>query len=379
MAKPYNPLTGKLPSRKVIAMRARRRARRDTAAKAALLPSDAVVKASGESLIASLRGTTDAFGKVVSNAGASYADATAGAKQQQSAAMSQLGVVEGTAAPPDTRGGLLGAMAANTMGGMSGSVIGAQQGLAGKINANAGKRAAVLAGEDALYEQYLQAGYDDALRTAAAQQNAALSEATLGANMADDAADNAATNRRNDIAQQNADTARERLNATLRNTDNPELQKAIRAAATQMNKTLSGSAKGKRTTGAVYHFEIPALVPGGAPLKMPITARNGNEAKALFAKRAKEMKAAGGLSNYIYDPTKPPQTYWPGKMDKITEEYAIKGSRTTALHEAVRILEAAGMSRDLALQFARKLLGPRPGARKKKKKSTSTATSSQSR
>lgn len=364
--KPYNPLIQPMRTQAEILAEARRRAHADTMKAAALLPSDQVVKQAGESLISSLRSTIDPYSKIVEQAGASYADATAGAKAGQSSVMAQLGAPAGTAAPADTRGGLLGAMAANNLSGMSGALIGAQQAIPAKITQNAGKRAAVMAGEEAAFEAYKQAGYDDALRIAAARQNAELSQATLGANIQDKNIDNAADQQRISIAQQNADTARQRLEDAKARTKDPALQKGLDKAAAAINAVLHKRGKGKRTVSGTYYFEIPSIIPGQKPKSVSIVAKNGNEARAAFIKKLNAAKSAGTIGNYLYDPTKAASYFT--KMDKNQEDYLLPANRSAALNEARRILVAAGYSDSQALAEARRLLGPAPKKKTSKPK-----------
>ena len=368
--KPYNPLTSPMRTEAAILAIARQRAHADTMKQAALVPSDEVVKRAGESLITSLRGTIDPYSQIVQNAGASYADATAGAKADQASVMAQLGAPAGTAAPADTRGGLLGAMAASNLAGMTGSLIGAQQAIPQKITQNAGRRASIMAGEDAAFEAYKQAGYDDALRIGAAQSNAALAGMTLGST---DAARQAATRQgdeRIDISKYNAETGRMRLDAAKAREKDPVLQKGLERASAAINAVLRGRGKGTRTTGATYFFELPSIVPGGKAKVVRISARNGNEAQANFVTK---MKETGQIPGYIYDAKKPPRSYYSNKMEKTTENYVIAGTRSAALNEAIRILVAVGYDDVHARLWARRLLGS-PPPRGGKPNATSSAS-----
>jgi len=376
MATPYNPLTSPGLSRKAISRQARRRAHADTVAAAAKLPSDNVVRQAGESLIASLRKTVDPYSQIVANAGHSYADATAGAKADQAGVNAQLGLPGGAPSPPDTRGGLLGAMAANSLSSLSGSVIGATEALPGRIAANAGKRASVMSGEDALYENYLQKGYDDALRTAAAQSNAQLSAATLASTDAGRQAQIRQGDTRNAIAQQNATTARMRLDQALATTTDKTLQAAMKAAAASINKTLAGRGKQTKTIGATYTFTLPVAEAsiyktGVKPLDIKIDAKNGAEAFTKFVAQLKSMKAGGALTNYAVNPDDPhlqASVYYHGVNTPRTVDVELAGSRTAALHEAARILEVTGMSHADAIALARKFLGNPPSGKKTKPK-----------
>lgn len=388
--KSYNPLTQPLPSIDVIRMRARRRAHREALAAAAAVPQDAVVTAANDSLIKSLRGTADSFGRVVQNAGRSYADTTAGAKTEQAGAMAQLGAAPGTAAPPDTRGGLIGAMAANNLAPMTAAIVGAQQALPGRLEALHGKRAAILAGEDATFEKYYQAGLDDALRSAAAQQNAALSQQNADVNAAYKQDTLALSADRNAIARDRNQIARDKLTGALAGVTDKDQRAAIKEANRIVSRMLSGKSTSERTVAGVYHFTIPATNPpaAGTPgnptgdlkakpaVKVSIKAKNGNEALRLFIDQM-EAKAAAGLIGKDQYQKANAKLYYDGDatMEPVKEKVRDKPDRQRALAEARRYLESAGFSSAEALRIARKLLGSKMGGTKKKAKKPASGTS----
>jgi hypothetical protein len=358
MAQPYDPLSLPMPSKKVIIARARRRAHRDTLAAMAKLPTVDTVRRANASLVESMGHNLADFRSLASGLGSSYAQGVRPADVANTTTAAAVGAAPGAPQPADTRGGLLGALAGSTYGALLSNQTGAQAGLAGQLAAAEGKRNAVAGGEDALYEQYLQAGYDDALKLSAARGNAAIAAGGLGI-------DQQNANSRSVSAAASAsraDTARRNFEADQRNTTDPNMKKALDKALKAMNDTLKGRGTTTRTTGAVYHIKVPGnKVTGLADYTFDVSAKNGPEAAA---KAWKQIQALGPQKLADYGITKWSNA-WNVGMTPTTVTVPVTGSRTAALHAATAILENAGYSHSDALSFARRWLPPR--ARKKKK------------
>lgn len=385
-AKPYNPLTATMPTLESIRSHARERARAVTAAGVAALPDDATVKAANASLVASLRGTVDHYGQLAGQASNAYAQNIADAQHQQASIDAGLGVV---GAPVDAtagaRGTLLGSMAANTLGGLTGAVIGTQQGLPGQLAALAGKRGAITKGEDAKFEEFYQAGLDDALKTAATRSNAALSQAQLESLNVNRSAQLSQGDQRIAISAANAQTSRDRLNQALRSTTDKALQAAMKKATTTINSALRAHGVITRTIGGDYTFVVPdkPIDLAAGDLKahkgytFTVRAKNGADALKQYAARIAQLTGKGQPLEGRNEVAALGSSYYHGDMKPITERVATTGSRSQALHEAARILEAVdGVTHEMAIAYARKLLGPAPGSKKKRAKSTATSSAS---
>lgn len=362
MAAPFNPLTGPLPTTSAISLRARRRAHADTLAKMATVASPDVIRAENASLLKSLQGSLTPFSQIVQNASKDYSHDVQGAANDQSAAGAAVGLPAGTPAPPNTRGGLLGALGASTLGNLQGNLTAAQVALPGMIAANAGQRSSIAAGENSLFENYYQQGLDDALKTAAAQQNAQFAGAQLGLS-----AD------RNTIAQQNADantsraqTAADRARQLAGQVKaDPAMQRALQKAASAAAAVIHGNPRDS-VRGATYSFSIPGKkdeLSGkiGKPLVINVEAANGPAAQQAFIARVRALQGTGGLAglDVSHNPIAHPGLYYTTRKDhhvKITTA----GSWNDAVNAAALILRAAGLSNNDALHQAKVIVGPRP-------------------
>jgi len=354
MAAPYNPLSSPMPSKATIIARAKRRAQRDTDAKVAALPSDEILRQSNKSLLDSIAHNTGDFRSLAAGMGGSYGAAVQGANASDSSAGAQLGF---TGTPGyDGRGGLLGALAGSTYGSLLGQQQAAAASLTGILQANAGKRAALQAGMPALYEQYLQQGYDDALKLAAARSNAAL--ASGGQEI--DAAN--AESRRisaNASASRAETAARKALNDAKRANTDPAVQRALDTAFKQVQDMLKGKGTTKKTVAGNYHFKITDPNTGES-LPFDVRAKNGTEARSQAQSRAASWLRDHGLSWQA--------SYFTG-MDPITQDVPNAGaSRDAALHAAAAYLETVGgLTHAQALAYARSFLPPKPKKKKAKK------------
>lgn len=369
MAAPYNPLASPLASKAAIIARARARAHADTLAKMAALPSDETLRAANTSLLSSIGGQLADFRGLASNIGGSYGAAVAPATAADASTAAQVGAV-GAQPVADTRGGLLGAMAGSTYGSLLGRQGAAQAGGAATVTANAAKRGAVGAGEGALFEQYLQAGYDDALKTSVAQSNDAIASAGVGI---DQQNADAHTLSSQASASRAATAAQRAIDLNNKQPVDANMQRARLKAADAISKILHGSGTTSKVPGATYHYLIPGIVSdttgkAGAPLKIDIHAVDGNAARQAFIARLKQLAATGGLTGYdtSHNPIAHPDSYFTGNK---TDDTAVKvanaaGSRSKALHEAARILVAAGLTQADALAQARIILGPAPAKKK---------------
>lgn len=380
MAAPYNPLASPLASKAAIIARARARAHADTLAKMAALPSDETLRAANTSLLSSIGGQLADFRGLASNIGGSYGAAVAPAAAADASTAAQVGAV-GAQPVADTRGGLLGAMAGSTYGSLLGRQGAAQAGGAATVTANAAKRGAVGAGEGALFEQYLQAGYDDALKTSVAQSNDAIASAGVGIDQqnadAHTLSSQASASRAATAAQRAADlNAKQPVDAALK--------RARSDAAKAISKILHGSGSTKTSPGATYRYEIPGVASDttgktGAPYVIEVTAKNGTDAITQFNAKVKALRDAGMLANYNFQPGHDALYFRSSKPLAGVATANAPGTRSAALHEAARIILAAGlasgMTREQALAEARIILGPAPA---KKKANTSGQKASNS-